>query len=368
MRIGFEAKRAFFNRSGLGNYSRNIIGALNHFYTDNQYFLFSPPNDGMLFPAGIPQKVSPQGFSAVFPAVWRYSGLGKTAEKYNLDIFHGLSSELPRDVKQAKAKSVVTVHDTIFMRFPAWYKWHDRYFYRQKTAFACKNADLVIAVSEQTKQDLMQFFGVKENKIEVVYQPCNPIFEQPVSEEEKQQVKEKWQLPDNFLLMVGNIEERKNHLNVINALHHNKIDVPLVIVGRNSDYALQIKKYITQNKIQNIHFQHNIPSEDLPVLYALAKIFIYPSFFEGFGIPIAEALWSGTPVITSNVSCFAETAGDAALYVQPHSETEIAAAIRTVLGDRQLQNEMIEKGRTHVNRFSGKAVSAAMIKLYTALC
>ena len=367
MKIGFEAKRAFFNRSGLGNYSRNILWALNRYYPDNQYFFFTPPTDCKLFPDGKPQLISPQGFYANFPSLWRYRGLGKTAQKYELDIFHGLSNELPRDVKQAKAKTVVSIHDTIFMRFPQWYKWHDRWLYEQKTAFACKNSDVIIAVSQQTKEDIMRFFKVKEAKIKVIYQPCNPVFERKIAEEEKQNVKKKLHLPDNFLLMVGNIEERKNHLNVIKAIHNHRIDVPLVIVGRNSDYALRLKKHIAQNNIKNIHFQHNTQSEDLPALYALGKIFVYPSFFEGFGIPIAEALWCGTPVITSTVSCFQETAGDAALFIDPHQPDEIAQAIRTILENENERNAMINRGLTYVNKFSAETVSAEIMNLYSGL-
>jgi glycosyltransferase involved in cell wall biosynthesis len=368
MKIGFDAKRAYFNRSGLGNYSRNIILALNRFYPENQYFLFTPPSDGKLFSEGKSQSISPQGFYANFPSLWRYRGLGKTAQKYDLDIFHGLSNELPRDVKCTKAKSIVSIHDAIFMRFPKWYKWHDRWFYEQKTAFACKHSDVIVAVSQQTKEDLMRFFKVKESKIKVIYQPCNPLFEQEITEEQKQKVSEKLQLPDNFGLMVGNIEERKNHLNVIKAIHNQKIDIPLVIVGRNSDYALNLKKYIAENNIQNIHFQHNTSQEDLPAVYSLAKILIYPSFFEGFGIPIAEALWCGTPVITSNVSCFEETAGDAALFIDPYSEKDIALAISTIMENETERTAMIEKGKAYVNKFSAKAVSAEMMKLYSELC
>jgi glycosyltransferase involved in cell wall biosynthesis len=367
MQIGFDAKRAFFNRSGLGNYSRNIIGTLKRFYPDNQYFLFSPPNDGTLFSEGKSDMITSEGFSAIFPSLWRYKGLGKSAEKHCLDIFHGLSNELPRDVKRAAAKSAVTIHDTIFMRFPQWYRWHDRRLYEQKTAFACKNSDLIIAVSEQTKEDLMRFFRVKESKIKVIYQPCNPVFEQTVSEEEKQKVKEKLQLPDRFALMVGNIEERKNHLNVIKAIHYHKIEIPLVIVGRNSDYAFFLKNFITQNKIQNIHFQHDMLSKDLPPIYALAEIFIYPSFFEGFGIPIAEALWCKTPVVTSKVSCFEETAGDAAVFIDPYKVEEIAQAIVSVLENENLRNQMTEKGALHVSKFGGQAVAAEMMKLYEEL-
>ena len=367
MRIGFEAKRVFFNRSGLGNYSRNSIMALNRFFPENQYILFSPPTDGTLFPQEQMSIVSPHGFSAVFPSFWRYRGLGKTAQNYHLDIFHGLSNELPHDVKRTKAKTVATIHDTIFMRFPQWYKRHDIWFYEQKTAFACKHADAIIAVSQQTKDDLMYYFKVEEKKIQVIYQPYNPVFERAATEEEKQNVKAKLQLPNDFALMVGNIEERKNHLNVIKAMHHYKIDVPLVIVGRNSDYALQLKKYITQNNIKNIHFQHNVNSEDLPSVYALSSIFVYLSFFEGFGIPIAESLQCGTPVITSNIPCFKETAGDAALFINPHSEEEIAQAIRKMMKDKDIRDAMAKTGWAHVTKFNAKTVSAEMMKLYNML-
>jgi glycosyltransferase involved in cell wall biosynthesis len=214
----------------------------------------------------------------------------------------------------------------------------------------------------------MQFFKVDAAKIKVIYQPCNLIFEQPVSEEQKQKVKTKLQLPNEFVLMVGNIEERKNHLNVIKALHHNKIDIPLVIVGRNSNYALQIKKFIAEKNIQNVYFQHNAALEDLPAVYTLASIFVYPSFFEGFGIPIAEALWCGTPVITSKVSCFRETAGGTALFIDPHSEGEIAQAIRIVLENERKRTQMSEDGGNYVKRFSAKSVSAEMMKLYKQLC
>jgi len=364
MRIGFDAKRVFFNQSGLGNYGRNILSALFEYYPQNECFLFTPNTDKKLFPAEKPKIITPHGLFSMFPSLWRYLGIGHDAKKHNLDIYHGLSNELPRDIKTLKTKSIVTIHDTIFMRYPQWYKWHDRLFYEQKTAFACKNSEAIIAVSEQTRNDLIHYFKVEEEKIRVIYQPCNSIFATQPTEQQKKEVKEKLNLPDEFILMVGNIEERKNHLNVIKAIHNHKIDIPLVIVGRNSDYAVHLKKHIAQNNIKNIHFQHNALSEDLPALYALATIFVYPSFFEGFGIPIAESLWCKTPVITSNVSCFQETAGDAALFINPHSEEEIAQAINSVIGNEKLQTQMAEKGWAHVNKFSAKTVSAEMMKLY----
>ena len=364
LRIGFEAKRAFFNGSGLGNYCRNIILALNRFYPNNKHFLFTPPCDGELFPEGKSDRIFPRGAERVFSSYWRHFKLGTTAQNHGLDVFHGLSNELPRDVLQTNATKIVTVHDAIFMRFPQWYKWHDRWLYEQKVSFACQISHAVVAVSEQTKADLIEFFGVREEKIRVIYQPCHPIFEEAVTEEQKTAVKAKHQLPDRFVLMLSNIEERKNHLNAIKAIHYHEIDVPLVIVGRDSTYASHLKKYVAQHGLEHIHFHHDVSSADLPALYSLASIFLYPSFFEGFGIPIVESLWCGTPVIASNTSCFRETAGDAALFVDPHSVGEIAQAIKTLLSNERLQAQMVEYGKTHINRFSAEKIARQLNDIY----
>ena len=136
--------------------------------------------------------------------------MGKTAQSLHLDVFHGLSNELPRDIEKSKAKKIVTIHDTIFMRFPQWYKWHDRMMYRKKTIFACQHADTIVATSEQTKADLIHFFNADKSKIEVVYQPCNQIFNTNFSQENLQNIRKKYALPEQYMLMVGNIEPRKN--------------------------------------------------------------------------------------------------------------------------------------------------------------
>jgi glycosyltransferase involved in cell wall biosynthesis len=364
MRIGFDAKRIFFNRSGLGNYGRNIFSALRNSCPDNDYFLFTPRVNGNLFSIEHSKIITPQGFYSFFSSLWKYRRIGHDARKYNLDIYHGLSNELPRDIDTSGAKRVVTIHDTIFMRYPQWYKWHDRMIYKQKTAFACKKADVVIAASLQTKEDLIRFFNVKEEKIQVIYQPCNTIFLSKPTETQKQEVKKKLNLPDLFILMVGNIEKRKNILNVIDAIQYRDINIPLVIVGKENGYALELKKQITQREIKNVHFCHDVSSSDLPAVYALANIFIYPSFFEGFGIPIIEALSCEVPVITSNTSCFKETGGNAVLYVDPNSKEEIAQAIYVILKDSELRKNLIQKGKEQIKKFNPDVIAEKIIDLY----
>ncbi|MDR0606191.1 MAG: glycosyltransferase family 4 protein [Bacteroidales bacterium] len=367
MRIGFDAKRIFFNYSGLGNYGRNIFSALYNSFPENDYFLFTPDKNKNLSPQGEYGIVIPQGIYSSFPSLWKYRRIGHDAKKYNLDIYHGLSNELPRDIDTANAKRVVTIHDTIFMRYPHWYKWHDRMFYKQKTAFACKKADIIIAASQQTKDDLIHFFKVKENKIQVIYQPCNPVFATKPTEEQKQLIKTKLNLPDRFILMVGNIEKRKNIINVIKSIQHHPVNIPLVIVGKESKYALKLKKQIEQNNIKNIYFHHDVHSLELPAVYALASIFIYPSFFEGFGIPIIEALSCQTPTITSNTSCFKETGGNAVLYVNPDNEKEIAQAIYGILHDDVLRKYLVQKGKEQIKKFSPNLIAEKIMNLYQVL-
>jgi glycosyltransferase involved in cell wall biosynthesis len=367
MRIGFDAKRVFFNRSGLGNYGRNILSALFSFHPENDYFLFSPPTPAELFPEGKPNIVAPHGIYDFFSTYWRNNHIGHDARQYNLDIYHGLSNELPRDIQSAKVKSVVSIHDTIFMRYPQWYKWHDRITYKRKTDFACKEADAIIAVSQQTKNDLIHFFNVKEEKIQVIYQPCNAIFLQKPDEELKKEVREKYHLPDEFILMVGNIEPRKNILNVIKAIQDHRIKTPLVIVGKENKYAGELKKYIRESNIKNVYFCHNVCSKDLPAVYSLGTIFIYPSFFEGFGIPIIEALSCEVPVITSDTSCLRETAADAALYVSPENVREISEKIYTLLSDNYLRDNLIQKGKEQIKLFNAQTIAREIINLYKTL-
>ncbi|MDR1879025.1 MAG: glycosyltransferase family 4 protein [Bacteroidales bacterium] len=367
MRIGFDAKRIFFNRSGLGNYGRNILSTFFDLYPENDYFLFTPDTDGMLFSKGLSKTVIPKGIYNLFPSWWRYSRIGHDARAYNLDVYHGLSNELPCDIDKSRAKLVVSVHDTIFMRYPQWYKWHDSMVYRQKTAFVCKKADAIIAVSRQTKDDLIRFFGAKEEKIHVIYQSCDAVFADRPSPQQQKELQEKLQLPDSFMLMVGNIEPRKNILNVIKATQYSYINMPLVIVGRNNAYACELKKQIVRDKLKNIYFYHDVCSWDLPCFYTLASVFVYPSFFEGFGIPILEALSCLTPVITANTSSLQETGGEAAVYVDPNSVEDIAQAIYRVLNDNELRKNNIEKGKEQIKKFAPNIIAKEIMNIYKQL-
>jgi glycosyltransferase involved in cell wall biosynthesis len=280
-------------------------------------------------------------------------------------LYHGLSQELPFGIEKTGVKSVVTVHDLIFLRFPEFYNWIDVKIYYYKLVHACRVADIIVAISTQTKSDLVRFLNIPERKITVIHQGCNPCFWEKYSNEYWQEVKIKFNLPERYLLYVGTIEERKNLLSIIKALEVVNIKIPLVVIGRKSDvYYKTVINHIYKHKLNNIIFPDKVKNHELPVIYQNAECFVYPSFFEGFGIPILEALVSGTPVITSDRGCFAEAGGPGSLYVDPYDVKDIGEAIQKVLNSKELRDNMISTGLEYANNFKDEVIAQKYMSLY----
>ncbi len=369
MRIGFDAKRAFFNYSGLGNYSRNMIQYLQGQYPENDYYLYIPgkkerfpketnPRLHYRFPERYPDRK--------LPSFWRTFWLKKQLQDDRLDIYHGLSNELPAGIATSGIHSVVTIHDLIFIRFPDWYPPIDRWIYRKKSKYAAKVADLIIAISTQTKNDLIGYYGIDPAKIRVIYQGCDPVFYDNVPEK-YEGIRKKYNLPREYLLNVGTIEKRKNLLSLLEAIQIEKIDVPLVVVGRQTSYMKAVRDYLERNRDIRVLFLHDVPTEDLPPIYQMAECFIYPSVFEGFGIPILEALNSGTAVITSSGGCFPEAGGPASKYVDPGNTPALGEAIREVLEDSSLKEKMVRHGLEHALKFREDRIAGELMQAYQSV-
>lgn len=368
MNIAFDAKRAFHNSRGLGNYSRDVIRLFNTFHPEHNYFLFNPQSrNNIAFPMQPNNiEVTPRSLAGkLFPSLWRSRGMCAEIKSLNIDIYHGLSQELPWGIEKTQVQRIVTMHDAIFMRYPQLYSKTYRSIFIRKNIHACKTADKIIAISRQTKEDLVEFFHADEQKIDIVYQGCNQIFREPVSQEQKEEVRSKYRLPENFILNVGAIEKRKNAGRIIEALHIGNIDMPLVIIGSPTDYKKELESLIDKWKLnQQILFIHNAPSCDLPAIYSMASVFVYPSIFEGFGIPILEALCVGTPVITSSGSCFREAGGPDSLYVNPQNAEELASALKRTLTDTALREHMISQGKNFADNFTDEKIMNHLMKIY----
>lgn len=369
--IGFDAKRAFFNNSGLGNYSRNLLSALVKYFPENKYILFTPKTRKRIILRDDPQFsiVSPKQIPAkIFTPLWRMKYMINEFKRQDLKIYHGLSQELPSGIGRSGVKSVVTIHDLIFIRFPEYYKWIDTKIYTRKLIHSCSVTDHVVAVSKQTRNDLVEFIGVPPGKISVIYQGCNSWFWNQDPESSTRDIISKYHLPRRYLLYVSTIEARKNLLGILKAIYTAKIDMPLVVIGRKTkSYYKEVLHYINEVKLKNIIFPGGIINTELPAIYRNAECLIYPSFFEGFGIPVLEALVSGTPVITSKGGCFAESGGPGSLYIDPRNPEEIGEAVLKVLNDEDLRNRMISAGTEYVLRFRDEVVAGEYMSLYRAL-
>ncbi len=382
MNIGFDAKRAFHNQTGLGHYSRNLLYSLSKYYPEHEYYLFNPKPANRLQVEGRNLiEILPQGFlNKLFSSAWRSSWVKKDLQKLKIDLYHGLSHEIPIGIHKPGIKSVVTIHDLIHERHPEQYNSIDVKIYSKKFRYACAYANKVIAISEQTKRDIIEYYKTPEKKIVVCYQSCNSSFGKMVSDEEKRKVKEQYGLPKQYFLYVGSIIERKNLLNICKAIFilRNELNIPLVVIGDGTKYKQQVKDYIKQNGLENrvLFLSENSSAKssqsfqsavDFPAIYQLAVAMIYPSFFEGFGIPVLEALWSKLPVITSNVSCLPEAGGDAAYYVDPASAEEIAAGMKKIYSDKTFAASMIDKGWQHAQQFTPEKSAESVMNVYKSV-
>ena len=366
MKIGFDAKRVFHNNRGLGNYSRDLIRILQE-NTSDELVLFNPKpkkRDDITITKQT-KIITPLSFlGKKFRSLWRLLGITKLAKNEHLDIYHGLSGEIPRGISQ-HTRTIVTIHDLIFVRYPKLYSFFDRKIHFLKFQYAALKSHHIIAISEQTKQDIITFLGIPEQKISVVYQGCHKSFKQTYSKEQKEQVRQKYQLPKQFVLSVGAIEPRKNALEIVKAITN--LDISLILIGKKTKYFDTIENYCIENQMQNrVFVLENLPMQEIAIIYQMASVFCYPSIFEGFGIPIIEALFSKVPVITSKGSCFPEAAGTHSLYVDLNEQTanQIENHIKTLFSDIQKRDFIIEKGYEYAQNFTDEAVFKNLTKIY----
>lgn len=383
MNIGFDAKRAYHNGTGLGNYSRSLIQSLAQYYGQHQYYSFNPKPSTRFATPPLPNvhEVLPSSpLAKTFPALWRSKWMTNDLKKQQIDLYHGLSNELPSGISATGIPSVVTIHDLIFEKYPEQYNPIDVLIYRKKYRYACRQAQRVIAISEQTKRDLVEIYKVPAQKIEVCYQSCHPQFEQVVSHDEKEAVRKKYGLPERYFLSVGSIIERKNLMNVCRALLllKDKMEIPLMVIGDGKKYKRDLKHFLAQHGLtsQVIFLKEKEAvmqdegfrsGQTFPHIYQMAEALVYPSLYEGFGIPVLEALWSRIPVITSNTSCLPEAGGAGALYVDPHSPQQIADAMLQAATDKEHMQQSVEIGLMHAQTFSLSKTAAAVMAVYQQL-
>ncbi len=362
MKIGIDISQIVYQGTGVATYTRNLVKSLMEIDNKNEYILFGSTlrrqkqlNDFFL---KLGKKNCEKKFYAFPPKIleliWNKIHASHIESFIgNIDIFHTSDWTEP----PARCKKITTVHDLLVYKYPEYLNKRIIDNQIRKLAWVKKESNLIIADSKSTKQDLIEYLKIPENKIKVIYLGVEPIFS-PQSKKKTDIVKDKYQINKEYLLCVGTREPRKNLSNIIAAFKSlNKKELLLVIVG-NVGWGRDIKES------KNIKILDFVPKADLPCIYSGAKVFVYPSLYEGFGLPILEAMACGTPVITSNKGSLAEIAGPS-IIVDPADSEKIAQKISEIirLSDAE-RKKLVNLGIKHTAGFTWEKTAKETLEVY----
>jgi len=321
---------------GVNVYTKNLTDQLAKFDDLEMAYFYSSlrkPYHGGL--KGVKKyKLPPTLFEMLFNR-WRNVGIEKFIGP--IDVFHSSDWTQP----PSKAKKVTTYHDLVPIKYPEWSYPKIVSVHRRRLQIVQREIDLVIAVSESTKKDLMEVSSIPEEKIKVIYEALTGDFK-PQSEKNMNKFKKKYNLPENYVLAIGGIGERRNLARIKQACK----DYHLVIAGQTIPW---------------------LSIEELELLYGSASVLVYCSLYEGFGLPIVDSFACGVPVVTSNVSAMPEIGGDAALYVNPRDVLDIRNKLKEVMEDKDLREDLIKKGLTQVKKFSWEKTAQQTVEVYKEL-
>jgi glycosyltransferase involved in cell wall biosynthesis len=290
------------------------------------------------------------------------------ARRHKLDLIHDTSGVTPFLLGGGGAKMVVTVHDVIPLSFPNVSTRLDTLIYRHWLPHVLPRVDAVITDSSCSRRDIEKYLKIQDSRVHEVPLGANDTF-RPATTDHILQVRARHEIAGNYILYVGSVEERKNLLRVLQAYaslgdtHHK-----LVIVGARKWRYKQIADTFSElNLASNVLFTGHIDEDDLPALYSGADLFVFPSLYEGFGLPVLEAMSCGTPVITSNMSSLPEVAGDAAIMVDPYDVRAIASAIHCVLASSDLRTSLRQKGLVRASSYSWERTAQMTVEVYERL-
>jgi len=364
VRVAIDARK--LHDFGIGTYIRNVLRHLARIDSETEYVLLCQEPD-----LDVGAQLG-HNFRTVLERSPNYSLREQVHIPWALrrerpDVFHAPHYVLPPAVR---CRSVVTIHDTIHLTFPQYLPNRMAYAYARASMWAAaRRSDRILTVSEASKRDILHFFNVPPEKIEVVYNAIDERFSQEPDPADVARVRERFQLDQRFVLYVGNIKPHKNLVRLIEAFdglrRNGPDDVKLLIIGDEIARYPALRRAVHQHKLhKHVRFLGYLPDDTLAILYRLASLFVFPSLYEGFGLPPLEAMASGTPVVTSNISSLPEVTGDAAVLVDPYDSGAIESGMRRVLNDPALAAEMRHKGLQRAREFSWERSVAKTWAIY----
>jgi glycosyltransferase involved in cell wall biosynthesis len=365
VRIAIDARK--LRDYGIGTYVRNLLRHLSRIDKTTEYVVLCRDWDlellNQLCPNFRPVAESSPGYS-----IREQITVPRDLRRERADLFHAPHYVLP---PLTPCKAVVTIHDCIHLRFPQYLPSRLGYTYARGSLWmATHRSNRIMTVSEASKRDILEYYRVPSNKIDVIYNGIDERFSQTPAEEDVVRVRERYQLDDPFVLYAGNVKPHKNIERLIEAFYMLRRgefeNVKLVIIGDEVSKYAALRHAVHRHKLhKHVRFLGFVPHRTLAVLYRLAAVFVFPSLYEGFGLPPLEAMASGTPVITSNVSSLPEVCGDAAFLIDPLETEAIADAMRRVLTDEKLRTELRQRGLERAKHFSWEQSIARVRQIYT---
>jgi len=365
VRIAIDARK--YRDFGIGTYIRNLVTQLARIDRATEYVLLCKPQDETELASLAPN------FRAVVETAPPYSvaeqlRIPMAIRRERADLFHAPHYILPPLIN---CRSVVTIHDTIHMMFPQYLPGRLAYGYARASLWvATRRSNRILTVSETSKSDILRRFRVSADKVTVIYNAIDERLSQAPPDEAFERVRIRYQLRDPFALYVGNIKPHKNLERLIDAFDRLRRQegfdsLRLVIIGDEISKYQGLRRAVHQHKLhKQVRFFGFVPVDTLSVLYRLASVFVFPSLYEGFGLPPLEAMASGTPVVTSNVSSLPEVVGDAAILVDPYDPDSIADGMKQVLTDTELRAELIRRGLAKVREYSWEQSVARVREVY----
>jgi glycosyltransferase involved in cell wall biosynthesis len=365
VRIAIDVRK--YNDFGIGTYIRNLVHHLALIDQDTEYVLLCRPQDHARL------KVASPNFRTVVEPAPPYSiseqvRIPMTLLREHIDLFHAPHYVLPPAIH---CRSVVTIHDCIHLMFPQYLPNRAAHAYAKLQMWtAAHRSDRVLTVSEASKLDILRRFRVPADKITVVYNAIDERLSLEPTDEDVERVSVRYQLKDPFALYVGNIRPHKNLERLIEAFYQLRREsafeaLKLVIIGDEISKYQGLRRAVHVHKLhKHVRFLGFVPLETLSVLYQLASVFVFPSLYEGFGLPPLEAMYYGTPVVTSNVSSLPEVVADAAMLVDPYSSESIADGMRRVLTDEHLRAFLRERGMARAREFSWEQSARRIREVY----
>ncbi len=366
MRIGIDATALPPQLYGAGNYTVNLILALLKVDVANEYVVFTKPSHASLFEGHArPQIVQARLASRMLRVIWEQSALPLLARRHHLSILHSPHYTLPL---LTNCKTIVTFHDMTFFLYPQLHQGYKRVFFKTSIRLSARRANAIIADSESTRRDILRILKPNAQHVFAIPLGISEKFRRIVNVLEIERIRSKFNLPERVVLYVGTLEPRKNLpvlMRTFKELVDRGLNYSLVIVGKKGWQYAEIFQTLEHSGIQErVIFLDYVPETDLPFLYNAADLFVYPSLYEGFGLPVLEAMACGVPVITSNVSAMPEMAGDAGLLVDPRNTDEWADAMQLVLTDRALHDKLAYKGLERSKLFSWERTARETLAVY----